>query len=692
LILLGAAHYPELWSSEVFYRDLELMKRIGLNVVRIAEFAWSLLEPEEGKYEFAWLHELVNSYQRQGIYVILGTPTAAPPPWLIKRYPDVLPVDFNGVPAKYGVRREYCPNNPVYRDLTRRIVTRLADEFKDYRNVLGFQIDNEVHWGEANSWRYCYCSHCVAKFREYLRNKYGNIDDLNRAMGTLVWSHKFNNFDEITPPKPPFDLYNRSLTIEWIRFRSFSWVDYVKFQADIIKRVAPDKFVTTNLMGVYPEINYYELCEHLDFCATDVYPKFGSDTYDPAYIGFIYDATRNMSKSGKFIVMELQAGATDGYGYVVPEGIGVFKLGVAPEPGEIRKWAYQAIAHGAEGVLFWNWRTNYIGKEVFWHGILDHDGVPRRRFYEVERLFKELNKISEVVNKSSVDSKIAVLLSYDSLWSADVIEKEYYSHRYIEELSKAYKALWLNRVNIDVIPPESSFNNYKIIVAPFLYLANESLVNKLRNFVFDGGVLLLTPRAFIKDEYNRIRLDSTKIQELTGVRIKEYTRLPQDSKVAIRFIENSPILGKEALYGDAWLEVYELVTAEPIAYATWRWIQSEPVIAINSYGKGKTITVGTALPLDTLKRMLQELTALIGIEPIVREIVKDHSVEYYSRSIDTKKKIVFIINHESVAKNIKIKLNNGISYAIELLTDREVKPGEIELTLDAHDVKILLIE
>jgi hypothetical protein len=180
-------------------------------------------------------------------------------------------------------------------------------------------------------------------------------------------------------------------------------------------------------------------------------------------------------------------------------GVGV-GVGIAPEPGEI------TVVHGAEGILFWDWRTRPLGKEQFWHGILDHDGVPRRRFYEVEKLFNELDKIS-----------IAVLLSYESLWAADIIEKGYYSHTYMGELVKAYKALWLNKVNIDVIPPEAPFDRYKIIVAPFLYLVNRDLVDKLRDFVYRGGTLVLTPRSFIKDEYNRVNIDLDKVYELTGL-------------------------------------------------------------------------------------------------------------------------------------------------------------------------------
>ncbi|MEM2528913.1 MAG: beta-galactosidase [Ignisphaera sp.] len=690
MLLLGAAHYPELWTSEVFAKDLELMKRIGLNVVRVAEFTWSLLEPIEGRYDFVWLHELVDSYGRNGTRVVLGTPTATPPPWLVKKYPDVLPVDFNGVPARYGVRREYCPNNPVYRTLTERIVRRLASEFRDDGNVIGFQIDNEVHWGEASSWRYCYCPYCIARFREYLRARYGDIDTLNKAMGTLVWSHRFTDFDEITPPKPPFDLYNRSLTIEWLRFRSLSWVEYVRFQASILKEVAPDKFVTTNLMGLYPEIDYYELCRDLDVCSTDVYPKFGADTYDPAFIALIYDATRNMSRNRRFIVMELQAGATDGYGYVSPEGIGVFKLGVSPEPGEIRKWVYQAVAHGAEGVLFWNWRTNCIGKEQFWHGILDHDGIPRRRFNEVEKVFSELYRIGKAVDGTSVEAKTALLLSYDSLWAADVIERGYYSHSYVGELIKAYKALWLNRVEVDVIPPNSTFESYGVIVAPFLYLADGGLVDRLREFVYRGGVLLLTPRAFTKDEYNRVRIDDTKIQELTGVKIKEYTRLPADSEALVKFTEWSPIMHGMTVRGSSWLEVYELVTANPIAYTKWSWLSDEPIVTLNTYGKGETIAIGTVLPQDVLTNLVKEILVFKNIAPIIHEDDYDPSIEYYARVMGTGK-LIFIINHGATDRKAKFELKN-ITEVTDLLTDKKIEPGKIELPLRAHDVKILSVK
>jgi len=692
LVLLGAAHYPELWPKDVFQKDLELMKKIKLNTVRISEFAWSLLEPEEGKYDFGWLHELVSSYRAHGIRVILGTPTAAPPPWLVKKHPDVLPVDYNGVPARYGVRREYCPNNPVYRRFTERIVSKLAEEFKEYENVIGFQIDNEVHWGEASSWRYCYCPHCTERFKRYLQSKYGDIENLNKSMGTLVWSHKFNSFDEIVPPKPPFDLYNRSLTIEWLRFRSWSWVDYVKLQADVIKSIAPNKLVTTNLMGLYPEIDYYKLSENLDLSSTDIYPKFASHTYDPAYTGLVCDATRNMSKNKRFIVMELQAGATDGYSHIAPEGASVFKIGVTPEPGEIRKWAYQAVAHGAEGVLFWDWRTRPIGKEQFWHGILDHDGVPRRRFYEVEKLFNELERISSVVDGSRVEASAALLLSYESLWALDVIEKGYYNHTYTGELAKAYKALWLNRVNIDVIPPEAPFDSYKIIAAPSLYLASENLIEKLRSYVHNGGTLVLTPRSFVKDEYNRVNINLDKIHELTGVKIKEYTRLPENAKTAVKFREDSPVLAGEEAFGEAWLEAYELETARAVAYATWRWIKSEPVITVNNYGKGTVVTIGTVAPLHTLTKMMKELLRNTNLKPAIQETTRDPNVEYYTRTINSEKRILFAINHDGTPKQLKINLTVEAARVTELLTGEKIKPAEIELTLNPHDVKVLLIE
>ncbi len=694
MILMGAAHYPELWDSKVLTDDLTLMKKIKLNVVRVAEFTWSLIEPEEGRYDFEWLHKLVDIYGRNGIKVILGTPTAAPPPWLIKKYPEVLPVDYEGIRARYGIRREYCPNNPIYREFTKKIVYRLVKEFKDYKHVIGFQVDNEVHWGESSPWRYCYCTHCIIKFQEYLKNKYKDIDNLNNLMGTLVWSHRYRDFDEIIPPRPPFDLYNRSLAIEWLRFRSQSWVDYVKFQITIIKSIAPEKFVTTNLMGLYPEIDYYELCKDLDICSTDIYPK-GIDTYDPASIALIYDATRNMNKNRKFIVMELQAGAIDGYGYILPEGLGVKKLGVAPEPGEIRKWAYQAIAHGAEGILFWNWRTNYIGKEVFWHGILDHDGIPRRRFYEINTLFNELNDLSDIISSSRIESDVAIIYSYDALWSSDIIEKGYYDHSYSDEILKVYKALWLNRINIDVVSPKADLSKYKIVVAPFIYLADDEIITNLASYVTKGGILILTPRSFVKDEYNRVRLDRRAVDDLVGAKIKEYTRVPTGTKIRIKFTDTSPIMRGEYLYGKSWLEVYEPTTANVVAHASWKWFEADPVITINNYGNGMVINLGTVISLQSMKRMLTEILNMVKVKKVVYD---DHSypeIEYYYRSLNKNEFILFIINHGSNNRKIRFTLNETLSKIDSLLPKEpsiHVERNKVELTLKGHDVRVLLLK
>jgi len=686
LLIYGVSHYPEVWSKDRFYIDIELMKKAKVKVVRLGEFAWSLMEPREGVYDFSWLRELVEDLGRNSIYVILGTPTAAPPPWLIKKYPEIMPVDYHGHSSGYGIRREYCPNNPVYREFAKKITGKLAEEFKDSEYVIGFQIDNEV----ALPFKFCYCRYCIEKFRRYLEEKYGDIENLNKVMGALIWSHKYNDFSEIYPPGSPFDFYNRSLTMEWLRFRSRSMVEFVRTQYEIIKSIAPNKFVTTNLIGLGIDIDYYDLCNFLDISSVDVYPKMRSDEYNPPDIAFVYDAIRGMSRNKSFIVMELQAGPTDGY------NVGSISrmLGVTPEPGELRKWAYQAIAHGAEGVLFWNWRTLPVGKEQFWYGLLDHDGVPRRRYYEASKLFEELNNISSYIDGTFVDTKIAVTLSYESIWAADIIEKGYYPYKVIDETVKTYRALWINRVAIDLVQPKANLGKYRLVFAPSLYLVDDEVLNNLIEFVRNGGVLIVTPRSFVKDEFNRVRENKTNIIELLGVEVEEFSRLPPNDKVKVSFSSSSFLLPGETHHGSSWLEVYKPIDGEVLASASWRWINNKPVLVCKRHGSGMAISIGTILSQETLEKLAHSILRKMDVKPIVEELNSVRNIEFYARSNGNDEYIIFAINHGSESNKVSFRLTNGINEVVELISSKRLgsKDGVFELYLDPHDVAILYIK
>ena len=699
--MLGVDYYPEHWPPERFPIDIKMMRSSGIRIVRIGEFAWSKIEPEEGKYRIEWLEDIVDKLAKEGFSIIIGTPTASPPPWAARKYPDSLVVDYMGNRAVYGVRRQFCPNNPTYRKLCEKIILKIVRAFSSNESVIGYQIDNELHYGESNPWRYCYCQYCIRSFREYLKKKYGALEDLNRKAGTAFWSHEYRDWEEIIPPAPPFDLYNRTLALEWIRFRSESFIEFANFQKELIKSVDPEKIVTTNLMGVYPEIDYYKLGETIDVPSNDIYPRFGRDEYDPSSIAMVYDATRCMSKKGRFWITELQSGPTDGYNVVSVDGrIQSLKIGLTPEPGELRKWFWQAVAHGAEKVLFFRWRTYHSGKEEFWHGILDHNGLENRRLKEVKAISKEVEKVSDELEKAHVQASTALLFSHDSLWSADVTEYGYYDITYLEYLYEVYKSLFSLRLQVDVISPRQDLSRYKLVIAPFLYLASKDLLKKLDDYVKRGGFLILTARSMVKDELNRVRFgfdgERVAVEEFIGGAIKEYTRLPPNEKGAlIRLSEFSPILPRESIMCRFWLDVFSPSEgAEVLGYHNYKWLAGEPAIISNSRGAGKVITIGTLPDWATFREIINSLLPRLGVKPLVKERVGQSRVEF-SMLQSNDARYLFVINHSSEAKKTIFTISG--EELTPLLRDRRMLIDDngvekmVKLELNPHDVEIIKI-
>ncbi len=383
----GADYYPEQWPVERWNIDARLMKEAGFNVVRLAEFAWSRMEPAAGYYDFAWLDRVIDILGEQGIDVVLGTPTASPPPWLMSEHPDLFNVWPDGVRATYGSRRTYCPTNPIYRRYARNITQAMAEHYRTHPRVIGWQIDNE--FGDA-----CYCEMCQAGFQSWLANKYSSLDALNAAWGTIFWSHVYTDWAQIPLPaltsRTPLGLdsgtvANPGLILDFARFVSDTYVGFQNNQLAILRTQCPNHFVTHNLMGFgYDKLNYFDLAKPLDFVTWDNYPRgfWRSDgKMSPPDLALEH-ATMYGLKNHNFWVMEAQSGRS-----------GWHVMGSVPRPGELRLWAYQAIAHGADAIVFFRWRSGRFGTEQLWQGILDHDGIPRRRYQEIKQMGQELQQI-----------------------------------------------------------------------------------------------------------------------------------------------------------------------------------------------------------------------------------------------------------------------------------------------------------
>ena len=397
---IGVDYYPEHWDKALWEQDADLMRKTGVKVVRLAEFAWCRLEPQEGVYDFAWLDEAVAMFKTRGIDVVLCTPTSCPPLWLYEKHPDTIMVGADGTPIKTGIRGHRCVANPTMVEYTRRIVEKMAQHYADEHAVIAWQIDNEL---EAY---FCFCEHCNEQFRSWLKEKYGTIEAVNAAYGNVVWSGEYSAWSQVKPPygSYPHAWLNPAMMLDYSRFASEKVIAYSNMQAELIRKHCPGRPITTNTWFCEHMPDFYKMFDKLDFLSYDNYPtaKIPADEEELYTHAFHLDLMRGV-KRGPFWIMEQLSGAM---GCWMP-------MQRMPQPGMIKGYSLQAFAHGADTVVQFRWRTANIGAEMHWHGLLDHSNVPGRRFAEFESLCREA-KALESLQGTQLKADVAILLSFEN--------------------------------------------------------------------------------------------------------------------------------------------------------------------------------------------------------------------------------------------------------------------------------------
>ena len=390
-LLFGADYYPDQTPEALWEEDARMIAAAGLTNVRIAEFAWGLMEPAEGKFDFAWLHRAVGILHKHDIAVILGTPSAAPPPWLTAKYPDVVEVNAQGQRLYPGGRRFTCPTNPQYRELSLAVAREMARAFADAPGVIGWQIDNELTLGPSGR---CYCNACRTGFQAWLRSKYGTLEAINKRWGTVFWSQTYTDFTQIPVPLPSGGDPNPGLALDYDRYQSHAEVSYQGEQLAMLRKVCPQHFITTNNVGLVDTINMRDLFADLDFVAFDNYPGFfelylqregsapSSREAVPTAVALSHDLARSIKGGKPFMIMEEQSGKA-----------GQRFFSAQPKPGQVRLWTYQAVAHGAMGVNYFRWDTATSGAEEYWHGMLNHDRSKSPAFDEMLQTVRELKTL-----------------------------------------------------------------------------------------------------------------------------------------------------------------------------------------------------------------------------------------------------------------------------------------------------------
>lgn len=666
----GACYYPEHWPEERWPLDARLMREAGLNVVRIGEFAWSKFERREGMYDFEWLDRSIAVLESGGISVILGTPTATPPKWLMDKHPDIYMQDYKGDVRGFGNRRHYCFNNETYHCYAQDITRRMAERYANHPNVIGWQIDNEFGCNETAR---CYCGNCKTAFHRWLERKYeGDIDAMNENWGTVFWSQTYNEWHEVTlPGYAPFHLHNPGLVLDYRRFASDSVVKFQKLQLDILKRLAPNQPITHNMMGSFNEIDGYKLSEELDFVSWDNYPNLHfSEATDPSKAAAQHDMTRGL-RNEPFWVMEHQAGP--------PGGDILFQT---PKPGELRRWTYQSVAHGADAIVYFRWRTCLFGAEQFWHGILQHDGLTGRRYEEVKQTGAELHRIMPKLLGSGSGAEAAIIRSFDNEWATE-IQPLLPGYSYMNHLYSYYRYFYDNRMPVDIVSDEVDFSRYKLIVLPHYMMARPDIVTKLYAYVCAGGTAVLDYRAGSKLWNNR--MDDKPLpgvyRELAGIRVTDYGTLRPNERRALLRSDNVSPIGQGQ--GSTWFDVIELESesAESLIHYADDYVEGKQAAVRNRYGSGRAYYIGTDPDSDTLYALLDQAAGDAGISPI-GGITAPPGVEVTRRRTD-EGDVLFVMNHSGVPQPIVLEQS-----FYELACERSIAPGSMQL--QPEDVLVLV--
>jgi len=601
-ILLGTAWYPEQWPESRWDADLELMQKADIHMVRVGEFAWSRMEPSEGQYDFDWLDHAVTAASKHGIYTVLGTPSAAPPAWLTQKYPETLRMEEDGRWAEHGNRQQFNFDNPKYRELARKIAEQMAKRFGHNPWVIGWQIDNE--YAEES-----YDPGTKAQFQQWVKARYGTLDNLNARWTTSYWSQTYSDWNQI-PIETGYG--NPGLLLSWRRFVSDTWRSYQKNQLDVIRANSdPRQFITTNMMGWFDRYDHYVVSQDLDLASWDDY--VGEGHLDPAKNGATHDLTRGFKRKN-FWVMETQPGS-----------VNWAPINNALDKGEVRAMAWHAIGHGADTVSYWQWRSALNGQEEYHGTLVGADGTPVPLYSEVQQLGQEFAKASPVLAGTTVKSDVAILHSYDSRWA---INWQKHNSKYdpVAEIVSYYKPLRAISQSIDIVAPTAPLTQYKLVVAPGLNVLSDAAAKNLENYVRQGGHLVLGQRSGMKDDDNGLQRERQPgpLVDLLGGRVEQYYALTDPVPIQGKFGPGESKLWAELLSAkDSGTEVLETYGKSN------GWLDGQPAAITRKVGNGRITYIGAWLDDVAMQSAAKWMTDVSGVKSVLPSVPE--GIDVYPR-------------------------------------------------------------
>lgn len=603
-ILFGGDYNPEQWLDrpDILEEDIRLMKRANINVATLGVFSWSILEPEEGTFEFDWLEEIIDRLYENGIRVVLATPSGARPVWLDEKYKEALRMDRNGVRHLHGIRHNHCMTSPRYREKVRIIDRKLAERFGNHPAILLWHISNEFG-GE------CFCPLCQKKFQDYLSEKFdGDIKRLNEAWWTTFWSHRYQKFSQIEPPFDHGEISIMGLNLEWKRFTTWNMTDFMKEEIAVFRELTPNIPVTTNFMKLYPGLDYRVMERELDVVTWDSYPHFHND-YEAFYEtavenSFDHAVMRGMKPERPFLMMESAPGLVNWHP--------VNKL---QRPGIYRLMALQAVANGADAAMYFQWRKGRGSFEQYHGAIIDHIGRDDTRIYkEVCRTGEMLSALAEV-SGSVIKAEAAVLFDWDNRWAIDDMKGlSGEQKRYEEVCLQQYRILRELGLEVDVVSRDDDLSRYKLVAAPMLYLLGRRTAEHLRSYTLGGGQLVATYLTGYVDENTLCYLGGFPgdgLGELFGIYAEEIDSLyPSDKNEAV-FTDG--VCSEIRDFAEL-IKIREQESgAEVIARYASDFYAGMPVVTKKEHGDGTAWYVGARLSEDGMAHIYRTCAAAAGL-------------------------------------------------------------------------------
>lgn len=658
-VLYGASYYHEYMPYERLEEDVALMEKAGLTVVRLGESTWSSWEPQEGNFQFAWMERIIDRLHKSSIKVILGTPTYSIPPWLYRKHPEILVTRLGGEKGAYGLRQNMDITHPTYLFYAERVIRQVVSHFKDHPAVIGYQIDNETSsYGTAGR-------NVQAGFADFLKRKFSSVAELNRLWGFAYWGQLLNDWDEL----PARDgIVNPGYKLEWERFQRKLATGFLAWQASLVNQYKrPDQFVTQDFVGgVRMEVDAFEIAKHLDIGAVNPYHAV-QDDLDGESIALSGDFCRSL-KSNNYLVTETNA-QTIGWDS---------KTQFPPYDGQLRLNVYSHIASGANMVAYWHWHSLHYGQETYWKGVLAHDLEPNRAYQEVSRIAHELKRLGPQLVNFRKFNEVGVLYSVDSYHGIQFMPFHDKTD-YLTILHQFYRALYHLNAGVDFVLPESSFGNYKLLVAPPLYIASDATLEKLAAYANSGGHLLLAPKSGFCNEYSTVRWVRAPgpLRKACGFSYQEFSNLKQDLQ-----LEQDPFQAGNDNRVSAWAEFLIPDTATALASYDHPFFCRFPAITRNKYGKGTVTYQGTVLSDKLQEKVMLDVLKTAGLVGPDQELPA--RVRVRSGLNDRGKKLHYYLNYAGQAQTFKYPYESGK----DLLTGRAIEKSQ-PLTLPPWDLVIV---